>query len=470
MDDARNDPELEGRLLRGKGRFSGDHTPRWLTTRAVVALLVLAAASALAVFGPQSPVSSLAVILTVGLFLACARTAIPVGAMWLLATQLALVPMWVLLPPADVPLLVIACMTAEVLIPRGALKPGVGTLLTRINDSVFALGPALVLVLFGPAHPTWHAWPIYAAALLAQFAADSAGVAVTWLAEADRPMSLEEQVGSYLSDLGLTCLAIPVVAVASTTLGPTAVLFTLPHLGLLRLLNYHRRSRLDQSLELARVGRGTAQLIAEVVNEGHPGEQINAHVVAKLAPLVCDRLGLSPIARRRVELAALAQDVGKLGEPDKLSPEDTRFLEHERRVLRYEALKGQQRLQDAGGALADIAIVVRHAHEHYDGRGEPDGLKGSAIPIESSVLAACTSWVDMTSGWGPQPAFSDEVAIEYLRQNAGHQLDPAVAHALLEEVAPAAAAASNLGTALAQQRAKFALVRDRLLAGAIIRA
>ena len=46
---------------------------------------------------------------------------------------------------------------------------------------------------------------------------------------------------------------------------------------------------------------------------------------------------------------------------------------------------------------AQVAHLIRHHHEAYDGSGYPDGLAGEAIPLEARILAAADGYDAMTS-------------------------------------------------------------------------
>jgi HD-GYP domain-containing protein (c-di-GMP phosphodiesterase class II) len=36
--------------------------------------------------------------------------------------------------------------------------------------------------------------------------------------------------------------------------------------------------------------------------------------------------------------------------------------------------------------------LVRHHHEHYDGTGYPDGLKGEEIPLGARIIGAADAY------------------------------------------------------------------------------
>ena len=46
-------------------------------------------------------------------------------------------------------------------------------------------------------------------------------------------------------------------------------------------------------------------------------------------------------------------------------------------------------LENVGGALARVGLIVRASHEDFDGNGYPDGLAGQRIPIEARICSAC---------------------------------------------------------------------------------
>ena len=82
--------------------------------------------------------------------------------------------------------------------------------------------------------------------------------------------------------------------------------------------------------------------------------------------------------------------------------------------------------------LAEIAPVVRHEHEHWDGSGYPDRLRERKIPIGSRIILACDAYHAMLTDRPYRAAMTPAKAMTELRRGAGKQFDPDVVDALLD--------------------------------------
>jgi len=78
---------------------------------------------------------------------------------------------------------------------------------------------------------------------------------------------------------------------------------------------------------------------------------------------------------------------------------------------------------------------VRAHHEHYDGRGYPDGLAGQAIPLGARILAVADAYDAMTTDRPYRPACDPQWALAQLIHSAGSQFDPTVVEALVTMLA-----------------------------------
>ena len=92
-------------------------------------------------------------------------------------------------------------------------------------------------------------------------------------------------------------------------------------------------------------------------------------------------------------------------------------------------------LDQVGGLLASVGLVVRASHERYDGGGYPDGLAGEAIPLAARIVAVCDAFNAMTTTRSYRKAMP---VVRGRRRScarcAGTQFDPAVVEALLAVV------------------------------------
>lgn len=181
-------------------------------------------------------------------------------------------------------------------------------------------------------------------------------------------------------------------------------------------------------------GEGRAQLgtvlsLAEVLDLRDERSSSHSTAVAGYCEMIGREMGMSEQRIRRLRLAGLLHDIGKVGiadsildKPGPLSPSEwdqvRRHPEMAARIL-------------AARELTDIREWVLARHEQPDGHGYPRSLSGDEIPLESRILAVAESYDAMTSERPYRPAMSGEEAITEMGRYAGSQFDGAVVDALV---------------------------------------
>ena len=426
--------------LRSNAVARGEGQPaRLVLTEATAAVVVIAAAALLPVLFPiHRPVAIGISLLALAVYLICDRVMFPVGSAYTSASQLAFIPMLVLVPGPLVPGLVILARLLPLVVKRlRGERTSATAALARIGDCAYALGPVLVLLAAGRHTFVWADWPIYAAALAAQFLVDfTCGATRTWLTEGETPGALLPIVGwLYFVDACLTCVALYIAATVSSR--PGLVVLILPLVALLALFARERKQRLQSSLTLSETYRETAELLGEVLEDDEPLTGVHSREVAELAMAVAERLELDPLGLFNVRYGALLHDVGKISVPKSILQKPGKLTPEEWKIMREHTVRGQEMLDRVGGSLRAVGRIVRHSHEHFDGRGYPDGLSGEAIPVESRIVAAADAWNAMTTSRPYRRALSVEVAADEMKRCSGSHFDPEVVVALLHEVAPA---------------------------------
>ena len=152
--------------------------------------------------------------------------------------------------------------------------------------------------------------------------------------------------------------------------------------------------------------------------------------VVELACEVARGLDLSPREIEHVRDGALLHDVGKVGIPNEILHKPGPLNEEEWEMMRRHPVIGERILRRTP-ELEEIAPLVRHEHERWDGGGYPDGLSGTDIPVGSRIILACDAYNAMITRRPYREPMSEDDAVAELRAGAGTQFDPSVVDALL---------------------------------------
>jgi putative nucleotidyltransferase with HDIG domain len=341
-------------------------------------------------------------------------------------TQIVLVPMLLLLPPALAPALVVTGYTLANLPEYLTGRRHPTRLLLGIGDGWHAVGPALVLVLAGPVGLSLSHWPIYLAALLAQFAFDFVWSTLReWLWIGIPPRMQPELFGwTFLTDGLLSCIGL--MAALAGRDDPAAALLVLPLAGLLALFARERQARLDSALELSRAYAGTTRLLSDVVEADDEYTGVHSRDVVSLSLAVADEMKLESLERRLVEFGALLHDVGKIAVPSEIINKDGPLTEAEWGVIKRHTIEGQRMLDQVGGVLGEVGRIVRSSHERWDGGGYPDGLAGEEIPLASSIISCTDAFHAMISDRSYRRGRPPDEALAELLCNSGTQFRPDV--------------------------------------------
>jgi HD-GYP domain-containing protein (c-di-GMP phosphodiesterase class II) len=395
--------------------------------------LVASVAFAMLVDSARS-VDGLTLVLFVCTYALASRIDFEIGTGSAVPTQLVLVPMLALLPVTYVPLCVLVGLLLGGLPDYARGRVPVDRSLLRFVNSWHALGPALVLILAGEPEPTPRNVPIYALALVAQFAFDFGSTALRdRLGLGVSPLSLLRfMVWIWAVDSALTPIAM--LAALGSRGDLHLVVFSLPLIGLLAYFARERRARIDNALELSHAYRGTALLLGDVVEADDAYTGLHSRDVVSLVLDVCDGLGLDPRERRDAEFAALLHDVGKIKIPAEIINKPGKLTDEEFAVIKTHTVEGEKLLSQVGGLLGNVGHIVRSCHEDWDGTGYPDGLAGEEIPRVARIVRCCDAFSAMTTDRPYRKAMPFEDAVAELRRCSGTDFDPEVVEALAGKV------------------------------------
>lgn len=212
-----------------------------------------------------------------------------------------------------------------------------------------------------------------------------------------------------------------------------ALIFLCPTLAAQQLLHLYRRADGDRrelatanaSLRSANV-RFMTGLVA-IYEESDPYTANHSLVVARYARDIAERMGLSADDCDLVELCGLVHDIGKCRVPREIIEKPGPLTLDERRVIEKHPEWGELLIRKVG--IEDhgrIARIVRHHHEWIDGKGYPDRLSDTAIPLLSKIISVADAYNAMTSKRPYRDAMPSQVARLRLAQAVGTQFDTGV--------------------------------------------
>jgi len=233
--------ERMGRALRGRDRA---------ISIALGGALVATAVAMAAALPWRTSASPLRALLLVALLAVLSRVRFEVGRGTGLATQLALVPMLLLLPAAIVPL----CAAAGYLLGgsvdhlRGRLHPERAFVL--LASTWHAVGPAALLVAAGEPRPGWSHWPLYCGAFAAQIALDFASTIARERLALDAPIGAVARCLAWVYLVDLLLAPIALFAVLESRRWSVAVVLVALLGVLLWMLARDRQTQIDRMLRL----------------------------------------------------------------------------------------------------------------------------------------------------------------------------------------------------------------------------
>jgi len=168
-------------------------------------------------------------------------------------------------------------------------------------------------------------------------------------------------------------------------------------------------------------------LLIDAIDHHNEEKRGHAKRVARYSTLIARGLHMSEEEQKRLYFASILHDVGFL----KIQADDV-FKKEE--YLRHPVI-GYEMIQPIN-FYADMAPLILHHHEHYDGNGYPAQLKEKDIPVESRIIAVAEAFDAMVSMNSYKVPVSYEAALDELRRRAGSQFDPEMVDIFIAEMKP----------------------------------
>ncbi|GMR21571.1 MAG: HD domain-containing protein [Gammaproteobacteria bacterium] len=158
-----------------------------------------------------------------------------------------------------------------------------------------------------------------------------------------------------------------------------------------------------------------------------------------IARTLADQYGLDDDFIQHLFMFAPLHDIGKIAIPDNILLKEGSLDEDEVIVMKSHAQKGREMIDELikDFGLHDVQHIellrniASYHHEAINGSGYPEGRKGEDIPIEARIVAVADVFDALTSRRPYKEAWTNDHAIEVLRNMAGEKLDHNCVEALI---------------------------------------
>lgn len=156
-----------------------------------------------------------------------------------------------------------------------------------------------------------------------------------------------------------------------------------------------------------------------------------SHEVADLAREISTLLGLNEKTKDLIYYAALLRNIGKITLPEELFNKKEKLSKEDWEKLQNHPNVGVSILMSIN-FLSEVVPYINYHKERWDGKGEPEGLKGHSIPLGSRIIALADAYMAMISDRTYRDALPEEKAIEIIKSESGIKWDPELVKVLLK--------------------------------------
>ena len=134
-----------------------------------------------------------------------------------------------------------------------------------------------------------------------------------------------------------------------------------------------------------------------------------------------------------IKTAGILHDIGKIMIPPELLYKQGKLTSEELNVIRRHPETGYQIIK-AVDEYAKLAQCVLSHHEHWDGKGYPQGLRGEEIPLFARIMAVADAYEAMTAQRPYRRKKTKKEALLELEKCAGTQFDPVIVKIFVEKI------------------------------------
>ena len=163
--------------------------------------------------------------------------------------------------------------------------------------------------------------------------------------------------------------------------------------------------------------------LAGAIDAKDPYTKGHSTSVSRYSEALARAINLPEEEVQKIMLGGLLHDVGKIGIPETVLRKPGKLDPDEWEIMKQHPVIGAEKVLAPNEALSHLIPIVKYHHEHVDGSGYPEGLRGNAIPLSARIVAVADTYHALISDRPYRKGLSVEKACEILKEGAGKLWD-----------------------------------------------
>ena len=173
------------------------------------------------------------------------------------------------------------------------------------------------------------------------------------------------------------------------------------------------------------------ETLLKILQEKSKEAENHTSFMHMVAGYIGKKLGLSEPELSRLDLLITLHDIGKVTLSEDILNKEQPLSAAEMEMIKAHPATGY-RIAKATEGLSQVAEEILAHHEHWDGSGYPQGLKGRLIPLLARITAIAEACEVMINGRPYKKALPKEEVIAELKQCSGKQFDPELTEIMIK--------------------------------------
>ncbi len=192
----------------------------------------------------------------------------------------------------------------------------------------------------------------------------------------------------------------------------------------------HYRAELTAVIgDLGEEQQNFVEMLAKAVDAKSEFHNNHSQHVADLSRTICENLGLNEKTKDLIYYAGLLQNIGKITIPEELFNKKEKLSKEDWETLQNHPNIGVSLLMSIN-FLSEVIPYIHYHKERWDGKGEPEGLKGYSIPLGSRIIAIADAYCALREDRSYRKAKTQEESIAIIKEESGIKWDPELVNIL----------------------------------------